>query len=415
MTMVRETRDETHRESRPSEGSPLPGVVLLWSTGPRCVCAALDGGTVRIGRDDPLGATLTDERLSRHHVEISMRRGAFVVRDLGSRNGTSVDGTTVTGEVTVRAGAIVRAGGTIVVVMDDIRPLLARPAEVKDDVVRGPKTASALEAAMRAQEPLAIIGETGTGKEVIARAFSAVEQGPFVAVNCATIQEALAERILFGAKRGAFSGATTDAEGLVQSAHGGVLFLDEVCELALPIQAKLLRVIETKQVTPIGATTARKVDVRFCLAAQNDLRARADAGVFRHDLLFRIRSHIALAPLRERIEEIPFFVARELEARERTAHPKLVETCLMRPWPGNVREILVELALAVEEADGDVVRAEHLRETAGKASAAKASAVVGREEIVRALEGAGGNISAAARALGMHRTQLKRAMQKYDV
>jgi len=414
MAMVRETRDETQRESRPSESSPLPGVVLLWSTGPRCVCAALDGGPVRIGRDDPLGATLTDERLSRHHVEIAVRRGAFVVRDLGSRNGTSVDGDTVTGEVTVRAGAIVRAGGTIVAVLEDIRPLLARPAEVKDDVVRGPKTASALEAAMRAQEPLAIVGETGTGKEVAARAFHGGE-GPFVAVNCATIQEALAERILFGAKRGAFSGATTDAEGLVQSAHGGVLFLDEICELALPIQAKLLRVIETKQVTPIGATAARKVDVRFCMAAQNDLRARADAGDFRHDLLFRIKSHVVLAPLRERREEIPFFVARELEARERTAHPKLVEACLLRFWPGNVREIMVELALAAEAATDDVVRAEHLRENAGTSSATKAPATASREEIVRALEGAGGNISAAARALGMHRTQLKRAMQKYDV
>lgn len=412
--MVRETRDETHRESRPSESEPLPGVVLLWSTSSRCVCAALDGGPVRIGRDDPLGATLTDERLSRHHVEISLRRGAFVVRDLGSRNGTSVDGSSITGEVTVRSGAIVRAGGTILVVKDDIRPLLARPAEVKDDIVRGPETAAALEAAMRAEEPLAIVGETGTGKEVVARAFHGGE-GPFVAVNCATIQETLAERILFGAKRGAFSGATTDAEGLVQSAHGGVLFLDEVCELALPIQAKLLRVIETKQVTPIGATAARKVDVRFCLAAQNDLRARADAGVFRHDLLFRIRSHIALVPLRERREEIPLFVARELEARGKTAHPKLVEACLARPWPGNVREILLELALAAEAADGDVVRAEHLREDAGKANATKAAVAIGRDEIVRALEGAGGNISAAARALGMHRTQLKRAMQKYDV
>ncbi|HEX4512085.1 MAG TPA: sigma 54-interacting transcriptional regulator [Polyangiaceae bacterium] len=413
--MVRETRDETERESRPNDAAPLPGVVLLWSTGPRCVCAALDGGAVRIGRDDPLGAALTDERLSRHHVEIAMRRGAFVVRDLGSRNGTCVDGASITGEVTARSGAIVRAGGTILVLFDDVRPLLARPTEIKDDVVRGPKTANALDVAMRAREPLAIVGETGTGKEVVARAFHD-GKGPFVAVNCAPIQEALAERILFGAKRGAFSGATSDAEGLVQSAHGGVLFLDEVCELTLPIQAKLLRVIETKQVTPVGATGARKVDVRFCLAAQNDLRARVDAGVFRPDLLFRIRSHVALAPVRERPEEIPFFVARQLEERDKTAHAKLVEACLMRRWPGNVREIIAELALAAEAAD-EVVRAEHLREGAGNArtTTTAAASSIGRDAIVRALEGAGGNISAAARALGMHRTQLKRAMQKFDV
>jgi len=412
--MVRETRDETHRDSATIGSEPAPGVALLFSDGPRCACASLADGRVRIGRDDPLGATLTDEKLSRHHAEVTIRRDAFVVRDLGSRNGTSVDGELVRGEVTVRAGAVVRAGGTVLVVCDDVRPLLERPVSVADGVVRGPATARVLDLAARAEEPLAIVGETGAGKEVAARAFHG-GRGPFVAINCATIQEALAERVLFGAKRGAFSGANADVEGLVQSAHGGVLFLDEVCELALAVQAKLLRVIETKEVVAIGANASRKVDVRFCLAAQNDLRARVDAGQFRQDLFFRVRSHAAIPPLRERREEIPFLVARELGGRGRVAHPKLVEACLLRPWPGNVRELLAEIGRAAEATEERVVRAEHLSEGAGSAPAPRRSAGPGREEIARALQAASGNISAAARALGMHRTQLKRAMQKYDV
>lgn len=412
--MVRETRDETHRESRATGSEAAPGVVLLYSDGPRCACAPLDAGPVKIGRDDPLGATLTDERLSRHHAEIDARRGGFVVRDLGSRNGTHVDGKPVRGEVDARAGAIVRTGNSVFGIFEDVRALMERPVESIDGVLRGPRTSRALHDAAHAKEPLAIAGETGSGKEVAARAFHG-GTGPFVAVNCATIQEALAERVLFGAKRGAFSGANADVEGLVQSADGGVMFLDEVDELALSVQAKLLRVIETKEVTAIGANTPRKVAVRFCLAAQRDLRLCADAGRFRHDLLFRIRSHVALAPLRERPEEIAYFVAHECASRRRTAHAKLVEACLLRPWPGNVRELLAEIGRAADAAHEPIVRVDDLRESAGTPISPKTKSAPERAEIVRALAEASGNIAAAARALGMHRTQLKRAMQKHDL
>ena len=412
--MVRETRDDTHREGPALKNEPTAGVVLLYSDGPRCICAPFDGGPVRIGRDDPIGATLTDERLSRHHAEVSRRRGAFVVRDLGSRNGTYVDGRPLRGETTVAAGAIVRTGGTVASIFEDVSALADHPVEVRGGIVCGPSTARVLDAAASAREPLAIVGETGSGKELVARAFHR-DQGPFVAVNCATIQETLAERVLFGAKRGAFSGATTDADGLVQAADGGVLFLDEVDELALSVQAKLLRVIETKEVTAIGATAPRRVSVRFCLAAQRDLRGAADAGTFRRDLLFRVRTHIAVPPLRERREDIPYLIARELGGRRRAAHPKLVEACLLRPWPGNVRELLAEVGLAAESATDGLVRVEHLREHAGIATRPNHAPALDRQRIVRALEDASGNISAAARALGLHRTQLKRAMQKHDL
>jgi hypothetical protein len=410
--MARETRDETHRDPSLDDRSPAAGVVLVFSDGPKLMAATFDeDGKVRIGRDDPLGSLLTDERLSRHHAEIvCSREGAYTVRDLGSRNGTAANGQNAPGETKIRAGAIIRTGGTVVLVLDDVRPFLGASVELRGDVVCGPRLAAVLDAASGARDPLCLTGETGSGKEVAARAFHA-GRGPFVAVNCATIQEGLAERILFGAKKGAFSGATTDAGGLVQSADGGVLFLDEVDELAPSVQAKLLRVLETNEVLALGATNVQKVAVRFCFAAQGDLRA--DPARFRQDLWYRLRTHITVPPLRDRPEEIPHLVHRELASRRLTAHAKLIETCLLRPWPGNVRELLAEVRVAGDAAaveKSDVVRAEHLRPAAGMPADTKRTFT--REDVERALAAASGNISEAARSLGLHRTQLKRTMQK---
>ena len=136
---------------------------------------------------------------------------------------------------------------------------------------------------------------------------------PFVAVNCAAIPEGLAERLLFGARKGAYSGATADAEGYIQAANRGTLFLDEIAELDPLVQAKLLRVLETREVLPLGASRAKKVDIGICAASHRRLRDEVTAGRFREDLYFRIgRPEVQIPPLRERLDEIPWFVAREL-------------------------------------------------------------------------------------------------------
>jgi transcriptional regulator with PAS, ATPase and Fis domain len=313
----------------------------------------------------------------------------------------------------------------------------------------GPTLFAAWQAIARAGRfgsTLHIRGESGVGKESAARAFhtagaaargSAVRAprsdgaGPFVAVNCAAIPQGLAERLLFGAKRGAYSGADSDAEGYVQAANGGTLFLDEVGELDLMVQAKLLRVLESKEVMALGATKAQPVSFRVCSATHKDLRAQVGAGRLREDLYFRLgRPEVRVPALRQRLEEIPFLidvVVREVDA-SLAADADLVETCLLRAWPGNVRELLTEINSAAQEslANGkSVVSADQLTEAAGMAFASE-PAEPGearpeprrkptRDEIKSVLAKHQGNISRAARALGLHRTQLRRLLERHGL
>jgi DNA-binding NtrC family response regulator len=300
--------------------------------------------------------------------------------------------------------------------------------------------------AARLGPTLHISGESGTGKEGLARAFHAAGPaagGPFVTVNCAAIPEGVAERLLFGAKRGAYSGADADADGYVQAAHGGTLFLDEVAELSPGVQAKLLRVLETGEVLPLGASRPRRVDVRFCSATNRDLRLLVAAGKLREDLFFRVATpRVTAPPLRDRPEEIPWLLcARIGEVAPTVAlHASLVEACLLRAWPGNVRELLAEArnaARAAVLAQTQRVKAKHLDEAAGQAFAEAAPEEAGpppddaerslpsgapppsgppsRAQLALVLKRVGGNVSAAARELRVHRTQLRRWMDRHGI
>jgi two-component system response regulator HydG len=202
-----------------------------------------------------------------------------------------------------------------------------------------------------ANVPVLILGETGTGKGLIARAIHAEsgrESAPFVTVNCAALPEQLLESELFGHARGAFTGATTARRGLFAAADGGTLFLDEIGDLALPLQAKLLRVLETGMVRAVGESRERAVDVRIVAATHKDLRAAVREQSFREDLFYRLDVvSIVLPPLRERREDVPFLVEHFLH-QLREKHPKSVverfdaqahDALLRYPWPGNVREL----------------------------------------------------------------------------
>jgi DNA-binding NtrC family response regulator len=414
---------EDSSEPGPQDLDVRPGVAVVHSvSAPVLRVAALERRRLAIGRDDPIGETLADERLSRHHAEVSLNGDHWNVHDLGSRNGTFVDGVPVDGSARARPGAVVRAGGTVMLLVHDVRPLLAARIVEEGGIVRGPRTAAAFEAAARAAAlggPLLITGESGTGKELVARAFHAAcsrPLGPFVPVNCATIPHGLAERVLFGAKRGAYSGATGDTEGHVQAAEGGVLFLDEIGELDAGVQAKLLRLLETKEVTALGSPTPRRANVRFCCATNRNLRTEAGEGRFRSDLYYRLNGlEVTLAPLRERREEIPWLVANAARQSGLDAlHARLVEACMLLPWPGNVRELVRETRHAADRARDGVLRAEHLRAEAGCAlgpSLRARTPAPTPEAIEEALAREGGNVAAAARSLGLHRTQLRRFMQ----
>jgi Nif-specific regulatory protein len=229
-----------------------------------------------------------------------------------------------------------------------------------------------MEAAGFSSIPVLIEGETGTGKELVARGIhraSARGDAPFVAVNCAALPEALLESELFGHRRGAFTGATDDQPGLFRAAKGGVILLDEIGEMPLAMQAKLLRVVQENEVTPIGDTRPSKVDVRVISATNRDLKAALATGAFRQDLYYRLAGFpIRLPPLRERREDIPFLAARFLELASERHHKSLhgfessvIDLLSRFDWPGNVRELQNEIERAVALAtDGEAIAAVHL-------------------------------------------------------
>jgi transcriptional regulator of acetoin/glycerol metabolism len=418
-------------------GAPVPGVLLVFSRGvPLMHAEALVSGRLDIGRASFGGKAQGDDRMSARHARVTRDGEEWTVTDVGSRNGTHVNGARIAELASWDDPGVLRLGQSFFLRKDDVRPFMREaPAsgplvEQSGDVVFGPALRAAfieVERAARHGDVLLVSGESGVGKELAARAFhdaSSRHAGPFVGVNCAAIPEGLAERLLFGAKRGAYSGAASDADGYLQAADGGTLFLDEVADLDAQVQAKLLRAIEAKEVLALGASRPKTVDLHICSAA-HDLRADVASGRFRADLYFRIgRPEVTLPPLRERLEELPWLVAAELAraSPELTARSSFIETCLLRPWPGNVRELSSEVrrisALAL--ANGEkTVGASSLGAGAGiafeKEQGDKTDAVRALPDglaIESALRENAGNVSRAARSLGLHRNQLRRWLAK---
>jgi transcriptional regulator with PAS, ATPase and Fis domain len=221
-----------------------------------------------------------------------------------------------------------------------------------------------IEAATCVPSTTLIVGETGTGKELIARAIhdrSADEHGPFQVVDCTSFSEGMVESELFGHVRGAFTGAVADKQGLIESGVGGTVFLDEIGELPLALQAKLLRVLEEGEVRAVGSTHQKKVNVRFIAATNQDLAERVRRNEFRKDLFFRLNVMVIKVPaLRERTEDIPLlarhFIARyakEFGKYVDDLHPAAVTELVAYSWPGNVRELRNVMERAVMLARGD--------------------------------------------------------------
>jgi transcriptional regulator with GAF, ATPase, and Fis domain len=453
----------------------VPGLVVVFTGGAaaarvlRFPDPGKGGGALALGRGEGSPNKLDDGRISRRHALVEVAEGRFTVTDLASQNGTFVDGRQAPASAAVALHRVLRLGDSLLMPCADVRPFERRGVAVIDGFVRGPAMQALLDEAGRAGRSgtaLHVCGESGSGKEGVAQAFHQASPRagrPLVAVNCATIPHELAERLLFGAKRGAYSGAIADATGYIQEADGGTLFLDEIGELDPQVQAKLLRVLESKELVPLGAVKPRTVDFALCSATNKDLRGMVAAGALREDLYFRVgRPAVTLPPLRDRMEELPALITVGLSrmTAELTAHVSLVEQCLLRPWPGNVRELMAELASAAQaalaEGGGHRVAAHHLAPTAGSAfgpampraaNAAAGDAANGspgdapthgpneapndaapgpRKRVVRTdaewrtrieetLRGHAGNIAAAARALGLHRTQLRRLIERHGV
>jgi two-component system response regulator PilR (NtrC family) len=281
----------------------------------------------------------------------------------------------------------------------------------------------------RTQAPVLITGESGTGKELAAKLVH--ESGPradapFVAVNCGAIPAELIESELFGHRRGSFTGAVADKQGLFQAAHGGTLFLDEVADLPLALQVKLLRVVQEKAVRPVGATAEEPVDVRILAATHKDLVAQVAAGRFREDLYYRIVVvEVHIPPLRERREDLmPLaeqLLARLARAQGRaggTLGPGARDALMAHEFPGNVRELENVLERALTLAGDEPIGAEHIVMRRAAAAAPAAADLEGqladveRDAIRGALSKTGNNRTAAAKLLGMTLRQLRYRIAK---
>ncbi len=284
-----------------------------------------------------------------------------------------------------------------------------------------------------------ITGESGTGKELVARAIhfnSDRKDCPFVAINCAAIPENLLETELFGYVRGAFTGANQHKRGLFEEADKGTLFLDEIGELPLPLQVKLLRVLQEGEVRRVGATKPTKVDVRVIAASVKDLNEEVKAGRFRDDLFYRLNVlHIHMPPLRERRDDIPLLVEhflnkfnRKLKKNIKQVDPQAMKYLIENPWKGNVRELENALERAMVLCDGDILLPSHLPsgyvQTSPIAfiegldsnlSIPQGIALLEKELIQRALKLSGGNRKQAARLLEISHRALCYKIKEYGI
>ncbi|MCH5377696.1 MAG: sigma-54 dependent transcriptional regulator [Planctomycetes bacterium] len=278
--------------------------------------------------------------------------------------------------------------------------------------------------------PVLITGESGTGKEMVAdliHRWSARAAGPMVAANCASLPENLIESELFGHTRGAFTGASEARQGLFRAAHGGTLLLDEIGELPLPLQPKLLRALESGQISPVGSDRVIEVDTRLVAATNRNLDAEVAAGRFRDDLYYRINVvELALLPLRDRREDILPLTRRfagEFAGGPVRLSPEATNCLLVYPWPGNVRELRNAVQRACLLCRGDVILPEHLPpRVAGSEARADdpTEAVEGRlsqverATILATLEECGGNRTRAAKKLGISRRALIYKLQAIE-
>ncbi|HVE49110.1 MAG TPA: sigma 54-interacting transcriptional regulator [Casimicrobiaceae bacterium] len=274
-----------------------------------------------------------------------------------------------------------------------------------------------------------IFGDSGTGKELLARAVHRASRradGPFVGVNCGAIPGELLESELFGHARGAFTGAVQAHKGLFQTADGGTLFLDEIGDMPLPLQVKLLRVLQEGEVRPVGATQSIPVDVRVISATHRDLEAQRAAGLFREDLYYRLNVvSLRMPPLAERREDIPVLAThflRKLAERYRkplpTLAPDAMALLIAAPWPGNVRQLLNLLEQAIALTTTAVIPASVVQNALQEDAAAlvpfeEARKSFEREYLVRLLKITGGNVTQAAQMAKRNRTEFYKLLQRH--
>jgi DNA-binding NtrC family response regulator len=428
-------------------------------------------GKVTLGRAEDNDVRIDNRSVSRKHAVLHVGP-PLCVEDLGGSNGTFVrdfrelrPGDTEhlrqisNQSLEIRVGDFINLGGAIVVVRLTPESSTGKTPGLEEAIVSQSESMKTLyeqaRLAARGLISILILGETGVGKDVLARqihAWSPRAGGPMLSLNCAALSETLLESELFGHEKGAFTGAVQARPGLFESANGGTVFLDEVGELTMSTQVKLLRFLENRQVTRVGARRAIDVDVRFIAATNRDLEKEASGGRFRQDLYFRLGGMVlTVPPLRERREEIgplaETFVGIASGQIERQDVPRLSEQalgCLKRyAWPGNVRELRHVIERAVILCPGSIVLPEHLNQAVQGAvvepepeSAEKSRfwdavtptqsadalsrlqlemRALERQRIIAALDECSGNQTRAAEKLGISRRTLVTRLAEYEL
>jgi DNA-binding NtrC family response regulator len=401
---------------------------------------AIDGGgaELAIGTAPANTMILSDPAVSRHHVAISPTPRGHLVRDLGSTNGTMVNGTAVEGAY-LAPGAVIAIGRSRLkfdVVGGEDRAVLSQDARWgralgTSEAMR--RIFAVLPRIAESDSTILLEGETGTGKGLLAEAIheaSPRAAGPFIVLDCGAIPPSLIESELFGHEKGAFTGAAASRVGGFEAARGGTVFLDEIGELPLDMQPKLLRALEDRVVKRLGGNEPVRLDIRIIAATNRDLRSEINQGRFRSDLYYRLNTfRLRIPPLRERRDDIALLVAhfyRQLSPGEPPPADLLAELT-RHDWPGNVRELRAAVERAVLLGDPAVWRAlsedapvsaedqRFVDGTSFRAAKERAVAAWEREYVRTLIARHDGNLSRAARAVRMDRNHLRELLRRHRI
>ena len=437
----------------PGKGAPRAmqlkkAKLLIISSTERGREVPIDKDVFTIGAGAQNDLIVTDAAASRRHCEIHQREEGFFLRDLGSTNGTMVQGVRVC-EVYLTQGVEFQVGTTRMV-FSPLQETMSYPLSDRDQFGRLNGVSAAMrrvfhlaETYARSDAAILIQGETGTGKELLAEALHAHSprsKKPFVVIDCGALATGVIESELFGHAKGAFTGAGAERVGAFEAAHGGTVFLDEIGELDLSLQPKLLRVLEKKAVRRLGANTVRPVDVRIIAASNRNLEREVREGRFREDLFYRLSIvKIELPPLRQRKDDIPLLVRCILKdltgSDDVTAWAEFEKSMTLfrqHDWPGNARELRNVIEMAVRGSTGAIDLGACL--SLGRMGATNPDAGTDdqsdlpfkeaknqlvdqfeKDYLVKLLERNGGNISRAAREAQIERAYLQRLVRKHEL
>lgn len=404
------------------------------------------GDVIRIGKAESNDLTLIEDTVSRQHCEILMDGRGYLLRDLGSTNGTFLDGAEVR-EAYVRPGAVVTVGTVQLRFQPFEERIQIMPSDAerlgemvgKSFVMR--QLYSLLERVAATEATVLIEGETGTGKDLVARTIhdlSPRKERPFEVVDCGAVAANLVESELFGHEKGAFTGATAARQGAFERANGGTVFLDELGELSMDLQPKLLRVLEQREIRRVGGSRSMRVDIRVVAATKQDLQAQVTKGKFREDLYFRLAVvPMQMPSLRERKEDIPMLVrefVRKFGGEDFAIPQGAIDSLMAHDWPGNIRELrnIVERGVYLSKEmgpeafkvlsltggfrpDGHEAQVSFDATQSYRVNKERWNDEFERRYLDWLLERAGGNVSRAAREADMDRKYLHKLIKKHDI